>query len=77
MNKQDIFDKPVVIISGNSVTRYYTSVRATLQDGFDPYKVVLVCTHSQKTHKGKTFRFASEADIVAIKILNDLFRKEV
>ena len=77
MEYKDAFDCPVVIVSGNTVQRYYTSARATLQDGFEPYKVLKVCTHSQKTHKGKRFRFASESDIAAYKIMREVFGKGV
>lgn len=72
MKSENLFEKPVVIVSGQSVTRYYTSIYATLQDGYDPYKVALVCVHGQKTHKRKVFRFASEMDIVAYEIFSEL-----
>lgn len=77
MESENLFNRPVVVVSGNTVKRYYTSINATLQDGFDPYKVALVCVHGQKTHKGKVFRFASEMDIVAYEILKDLNKEEV
>ena len=77
MVSKNLFNRPVVEVSGNTVKKYYTSIFATMQDGFDPYKVALVCAHGQKTHKSKTFRFASETDIVAYEILKNLNRKEV
>lgn len=64
------------MVSGNTVKKYYTTINATLQDGFSPLKVLFVCTHSQKTHKGKVFRFASKLDIEAYKIMTELFKKE-
>lgn len=55
MKYQDAFECPVVMVSGNTAQRYYTSARATAQDGFDPYRVLKVCTHSQKSIKEKGF----------------------
>lgn len=73
----NVFKRPVVIISGNYVKKYYTSIDATTQDGFNPLKVALVCTHTQKTHKGKIFRFASDIDICAYEVIKNLCSKEV
>lgn len=63
------------MISVNTVQRYYTSIRAAAQDRFNPFKVLLVCAHGEKTHKGKVFRFASEADVVAFDIMKKINRK--
>lgn len=63
MKYDNIFNKPVVEISGNTVRKYYANAYATIEDGFNPYRVVLTCAHGQRTHKGKVFRFASEQDI--------------
>ena len=77
MKSDNLFNKPVVIVSGQTVSRYYTSIFATLQDGFDPYKVALVCLNGQKTHKGKVFRFANEMETVAYEIFSELKGEEV
>ena len=77
MQKENfIFNNPVVLVSGNSVKKYYTSAYATLQDNFDPYRVLRVCSRAQKKHKGQEFRFASKVDILAYEILQEL-KKEV
>ena len=75
MKYQDAFECPVVMVSGNTVQRYYTSARATAQNGFDPYRVLKVCTHSQKKHKGKRFRYASEFETAAYEIMMEVFGK--
>lgn len=71
-NYDFLFEKPVVIVSGRWVQRYYTSLFATLQDGFDPYKVARVCLGGQKTHKGKRFRFANEYENIAYQITKEI-----
>ena len=62
------------------VKKYYTSAYATLQDHFDPFKVIRVCSHIQQTHKGEVFRYANKYEITAYEILKDVFsnnREEV
>ena len=70
-----LFDIPVVLVSGNYVKKYYPSAYATIQDRYNPYSVLKVCAHAQKQHKGKVFRFASDCDIFAYKLLKELSQK--
>lgn len=74
MKEKNVSNIPVVMVTGNNVTKYYTNVYATIRDGFDPYRVLKVCAHAQKTHRGKIFRYASEADTLAYEILTGLKR---
>lgn len=71
-----LFNTPIVLVSGNTVKRFYVSAYATLQDHFDPLRVLKVCAHAQKTHKGKVFRYASKSDILAYEILRELAIKK-
>lgn len=71
-NENVLFNTPVVLVSGNTVKKYYVSAYATLQDHYDPFRVLKVCAHAQHTHKGEVFRYASEFDILAYEILRRL-----
>ena len=71
-NENFIFNIPIVLVSGNYVKKYYTSAYATIQDKFNPYNVLKVCAYAQKKHKGQTFRFASDCDVLAYESLQEL-----
>lgn len=74
-NENVLFDTPVVLVSGNTVKRFYVSAYATLQDNYDPLRVLKVCAHTQQTHKGQVFRYAGECDILAYELLRNLPQK--
>lgn len=72
VNYSTISDKPIVLIHGQDVQRFYGNALATMQDGFNPRKVIMVCQGIQKKHKGKSFCFASDLDVIAADILREI-----
>lgn len=74
-NANSVFDRPVVLAQGRYVKRFYNNALLTAQDGFDPWKVIMVCGNIQRTHKGEVFRFASELDIAAAEILKEVVQR--
>ena len=62
----NITDRRKAVICTNTLNNeinFYESVHAVKRDGFDVCTVSMVCRHKRKSHKGHTFRFATEEEI--------------
>ena len=66
---------PVVMVKGDFVEKYYDDYTLTEIDGFNPNRVLSVCSKRYKTHKNKHFKFASQVDIEAYSILKELSQR--
>jgi len=66
MKRINLLNKPVVLENGkNSI--FFRNGFATYTEGYNPAMVLRVCLGEIKSHKGESFRFATDKEIAFIK----------